>query len=276
MPFRPFCRLLSLLVCLGGPAHAAEESLTAVWRQVAAFFTKEGLWALQALPPTADAATQRERDFCHAVILFDLQPLTETRLDDAERRLQPLAAGDDEIARAARYLLARSQQIYRQQPDPAAAAELYRSLSAQPGGGSWAELARVKLALLELYALPASGPPARLKAAPALLAEAQDTTTRRDLHRLLARAVLFYDLDPAGALTHLEAAEAIGGLQGEPHADQLVQLAELNWELQHRERAIHFHARLAAEYPRDVRAWGLAEKLAGRPGPARGRPQDGP
>jgi len=247
--------------------------LSAVWRQVTAFFAKEAMWALEALPPTPEAATQRERDFCHAVILLDLQPLTESRLDDAEQRFHRLRAArnDDEIAVAAGYLLARSRQLYRQRPDHAEAARLYRETMAHPRGGPWAELARVKLALLELYVLPAVNPSARIAAARTLLTGAGEDFTRRDLHRLIARATLFYDLDPAGALADLLAAEAIGGLQGEPHADQLVQLTELAWEFGRTAEAARFHARLVAEHPRDVRAWGLAEKLAGRPAPARGR-----
>jgi len=264
-------RLLLPLLLLSAPLRA-EEDLTAVWRQVTAFFAKEAMWALEALPPTPEAATQRERDFCHAVILLDLQPLTEARLDEAENRLLRLIATDeDEIAAAARYLIARSRQLYRQRPDHAGAARLYRETMAHPRGGPWAELARVKLALLELYVLPAANPPARIAAARTLLVGAGEDFTRRDLHRLIARATLFYDLDPAGALADLLAAEAIGGLQGEPHADQLVQLTELAWEFGRTTEAARFHARLVAEHPRDVRAWGLAEKLSGRPAPARGR-----
>lgn len=275
-PRRLLCRLLLTTLCCV-PIRAADEDLTAVWRQVTAFFAKEAMWALEALPPTPEAATQRERDFCHAVILLDLQPLTEARLDEAETRLHQLvAAGEDELSAAARYLIARSQQLYRQRPDHAAAAQLYREVMMHPEGGPWTELARVKLALLELYVLPAANPPARLAAARNLLNGASAAFTRRDLHRLLARATLFYDLEPKTAYEHLLAAEVIGGLQGEPHADQLVQLTELAWEFGHREQAAHYHARLAAEYPRDVRAWGLAEKLAGRPAPVRGRFDDAP
>lgn len=270
-PRRLLCRLLLAVLCCA-PLRAADEDLTAVWRQVTAFFAKEAMWALEALPPTPEAATLRERDFCHAVILLDLQPLTEARLDEAETRFRRLvAAGEDELAAAARYLIARSQQLYRQRPDHAAAAQLYREVMAHPHGGPWAELARVKLALLELYVVPAANPRARLATTRALLTGARDAFTIRDLHRLLARATLFYDLEPMAAYEHLQVAEAIGGLQGEPHADQLVQLTELAWEFGHREEAAHFHARLVAEYPRDVRAWGIAEKLAGRPAPVRGR-----
>lgn len=270
-PRRLLCRLLLTTLCCV-PLGAADEDFTAVWRQVTAFFAKEAMWALEALPATPEAATQRERDFCHAVILLDLPPLTEARLDEAETRLRRLMGDrEDELSAAARYLLARSQQLYRQRPDHGAAARLYRETMALPSGGDWAHLARVKLALLELYVLPAANPPARIATTRTLLEETEDPFTRRDLHRLIARATLFYDLEPTGAFENLLAAEGIGGLQGEPHADQLVQLTELAWEFGHHEQAAHFHTRLVAEYPRDVRAWGLAEKLAGRPAPVRGR-----
>lgn len=264
-------RLLLLLLLWSAPLRAADADLVTAWRQVAAFFTKEAMWTLEALPSVSDEAGRREQAFCRAVILLDHQPSTEAKIDQAETILRGLAGEGDEIAAAARYMLARSLQFYRQQADPAGAAELYLTVLDDPRAGPWGDQARVKLALLRLYVLPAPNPSARVAAVRPLLDGASGDEAKRDLHRLMARATLFYDLPPAAALEDLEKAEAIGGLQGEPHADQLVQLAELNLELGRPEPAARHHARLEAEYPRDVRAWALREKLAGRPAPARAK-----
>lgn len=275
VPLRLPHRLTCLLLLLGGglaSPHpiAAAGDVANVWQHLSIFLTPEAAVALRDLPATADPAQLRERDFAGAVILLDQQPLTEARLDEAEARFRMLAGGDDDIAAAALFLLARSRQLYRAQPDPVGAATLYTELTNAPHGGLWAGQARVKLALLHLYVLPTEGgPPARLANAGSLLAETLPAVVQRDLNRVLARATLFYDLNPAHALAHLEAAEILGGLRGAPHADQLVQLAELCWELGRREDAARYHARLKAEHPRDMRIWFFEQHLAGRPVPAR-------
>lgn len=260
---------LALGCALVGSPGRAETTLPEVWRQVTTFFTKEALWAWEKLPPAGDPISAREQDFCRAVILLDHQPLTESKLDEAEALLREVAGPRDELAAAARYMLARSKQLYRQQADHTAAAAIYRELLAAPEAGPWGDLARVKLALLELYVLPAESPPQRIATARALLEGVVEPDARRDLHRLLARATLFYDLPARAALDDLEVAETIGGLRGEPHADQLVQLFELSLEFGRREPAARYLEKLRAEHPRDVRAWALNEKLAGRPAPVR-------
>ncbi len=271
--------LLLVLCAALAPAcavRAATEVETGVWRLVSSYLNKEAQIALGDLPTPADAAAQREHAFLRAVVLLDSQPLTESKLDQVEALLRGVMSGEDELAGAATYLLARSRQLFRQTADPVGAAELYRRLLKAPQSGLWADQARAKLALLELYVLPAPHPRARLAAVRTLLAEVEGQEARRDLHRLLARATLFYDLSPAAALADLEAAEAIGGLQGEPHADQLVQLAELNLEFGRPGEAARYHALLAELHPRDVRIWALQAKLAGTPAPARGNFGDVP
>lgn len=271
-----------MMVCLfvvmaffgGAAVGAGKPSLTDIWEQVAQYSSKEAAWALRDLPPAPNAASQRERDFCAAVVLLDQQPLSETRLDEAGQRFQALlAAGspDDAIARASLYLLGRIAQIYRAAPDIEQAADHYRRLLRLPHPGHWAELARVKLAVLELYALPAGDPAERLAAVNGLLAGAQTDMARRDLHRLAARGIMFYNLAPADALNHLLAADAIGGLTGTPAADQLVQIGELAWDTGQVDLAKRYYERLHREFPRDVRGYLMDQRLAGAPVPARGK-----
>lgn len=271
----PLCPALAAALWLGTAGAGAAEAgppLTAIWGKVATYSSKEARWELDGLPP-ADAATERERDLCRAVVELDQQPLTESRLDRVTARLDALRAarGDDAVAHAALYLLGRIAQLYRAEPDLALAARCYRELAADPGAGHWGGRARVKLAALELYALPAAGPAQRLAAVDALIAAAgaDDAVARRDLHRIAARGVLFYNLPPRPALEHLLAADRIGGLTGTPAADQLVQIGELAWDLGDAALARRYYGRLRDEFPRDPRCFLMAQRLAGRPVPHR-------
>ena len=259
--------------CLCGAVAMAEPvPETTVWRKVASYLSKEAQIELAGLPAPADAAAQREHEFCTAVVWLDRQPLTEARIDEVEARLKALLAveNNDEIGRASRFLLGRIAQLYRATPDVGQAAEYFRGLIEQPGPGRWADAARVKLAVLVLYALPGAGDgAARVAAVEAMLPGAKDPIVVRDLHRVAARAIMFYNLPPAPALRHLLAADEIGGLSGTLGADQLVQIGELAWDTGDVEMAKRYYERLRAEYPRDPRIYVMDQRNAGNPVPKR-------
>lgn len=275
MPRFPLLRFL-LGCCLFGvqQAGAFEGGELEVWRKVAAYLSKEARIQLQELPTPTDAAGQRERAFCAAVVNLDQQPLSESRLDEVEAQLKALLAenDNDETGRAARFLLGRIAQIYRAKSDLGQAANYFRSLVEQPGPGRWADAARVKLAVLTLYALPGGSPSERIAWVEAQLPKTQDPITLRDLHRLAARAVMFYNLAPEKALKHLLAADEFGGLSGTPGADQLVQIGELAWDAGQVELAAKYYERLRVEYPRDPRIYLMDQRRAGEPVPH--RPED--
>lgn len=269
--------LSRLVLCTGlfcgipKPEAGAGDPVVAVWEKVAGYFSREALEVLQELPPPTTDAGRRERDFCAALVHLDQQPLSETRLDDVEAKLKALlsAGGDDAIASASRYLLGRIAQIYRAEADVALAADYYRALIGRPGRGHWSDIARVKLAVLILYALPAANTAERISDAEALLPGATDPPAVRDLHRVLGRAVMFYNLPPADALRHLLAADEIGGLTGTSGADQLVQIGELAWDTGDEVLAEKYYGRLREEYPRDPRIFLMNQRLAGKPVPQR-------
>ncbi|MCC6416027.1 MAG: hypothetical protein IT582_08965 [Opitutaceae bacterium] len=270
MPRVPLLRLM-LGVCLGGSLSAAEPTME-VWRKVASYLSKEAQIEFNALPAAAGVAARRERDFCAAVVQLDQQSLSEARLDEVEQRLKALVAaeGNDTIARAARFLLGRMAQLYRANPDVGLAAEYFRGLVEQPGADRWGDAARIKLAVLRAYVLPAVGDAAaRVAAVEALLPAAKDPVVVRDLHRVAARAIMFYNLPPAAALRHLVAADALGGLSGTLGADQLVQIGELAWDTGDAALATRYYERLRAEYPRDPRIFLMDQRNAGNPVPHR-------
>ena len=119
-------------------------------------------------------------------------------------------------------------------------------------------------------------PAERIARAESYAQEARDEIAVRDMHRLLARAILFYNLPPERALEHLLAADKIGGLTGKQGADQLIQIGELAWDEGDVEMAAHYYERLENEYPRDPRIFTMQERLAGRPTPTRGEVVNGP
>ncbi len=259
------------LLCSALSLMARTPDETGVWEKVSSYLTKEAKIELEELPEATGAEAQRERDFCTAVVLLDQQPLTESRLDDAEARLQQLLReqSEDEIANACRYLLGRIAQVFRDVPRIEEAAAYYREALHYQQSGEWAKQARMRLAVLELYVLPAATRQSRLKAVEALIEDAEDPVVIRDLHRLAARGVMFFNLPSGLALKHLLAAEKIGGLQGIPGADQLVQIGELAMESGQPELSAHYYERLRRDYPRDARIFVHDRRQQGLPVPTR-------
>jgi hypothetical protein len=261
----PLLMLLGLAVVT--PVAAAPDS--DVWRMVSTYLIKEAEIALDDLPAPADPANAREREFCTAVVALSQQTVTEARIAEVERRLTALhdAQADDEIGRASLFLLGRIAQVFRAVPDNDRAADCYRRLLTGEVTDHWADLARVKLALLDIYVLPAAAPAARIAAVESLLTGVTDPVTRRDLHRLAARGLMFYGLDPARTLEHLLASESIGGLRGMPAADQVVQICNVAWQLGRHEVSDTFREKLRRDYPRDPRIYLLDQRAAGQPVP---------
>ena len=273
----PLGRLLCVVLCGLWSVSAQPTAEVAVWEKLSVYLSAEAERELEELPEATDPFAMRERDFCAAVVHLDQQPLSESRLDDVEQRFQALLAveDNDEIARASRYLLGRIAQVFRARPDVARAAKYYRGLVEQPGPGEWEEQARLKLTLLTLYVLPIKTPAERIALAENYAAAAHDSIAVRDMHRLVARAILFYNFPPDRALEHLLQADKIGGLRGTQAADQLVQIGELAWDEGEAEMAAHYYERLQQEYPRDPRIFTMQQRLAGEPTPSRGEVVNG-
>jgi len=267
-----------LLGCVGfallttGLALAEVPGEVGVWQKTSTYLTKEALIELKDLPDPQNATSQRERDFCTAVVTLDQQPLSESRLDDVDAKLKALlkAGIEDEIDSASRYLLGRIAQLYRADADVPLAVSYFRGLIERPGPGHYADIARVKLAVLLLYAVHTEDAVERVNQVEKLLPGTRDRLAVRDLHRVLARSIMFFNLPPEGALRHLLAADEIGGLVGTLGADQLVQIGELAWDTGEEELANNYYTRLREEYPRDARIFLMDQRNAGNPVPQRG------
>ena len=222
-----------MLTCLASGRAAAAvtpDETRAVWQLVADHLGRDAYVKLDELKGPAT----RERKFAQAVVAIDYQPVTQSRLHEAEVVFEELAGGDDEIAAASAYLQARMHQVHFQQPDYVRAAELYRALAARQPHSHWAQLGLVKVGLLLLYVLPAPATPVeRIAAAAALLPRIEEKELRRDLQLQLGRAGTFYEQPLDTVLPHLLAADAVGGLVGQTYTDLLAAIGELSLRAGH-------------------------------------------
>ena len=247
-PVLLFALILALPLSAATPAEA--------WRALAASRPQEALRLLKSLPEG------RETQLIRALALTHQQPVTDETLRQAELLLTSLAAGEDDFALQAHYLQARLHQVHYAEPDPARAAELYTTLAARQPGSRWAQLARVKLALLHLYILPAAaGPEARLQQAEALLARLTEPALQRDLHLQIGLAGLHHGLPPARVLPHLRAAERIGGVPGVAQEDLLLQIGELSLRVGDLATSREYFERYLRDYAVNPRCFTVRHRL---------------
>lgn len=275
--WRRVCRQLVLLAVLGagldlGTMRAdGSKTLLDIWQDVQGYLSPDAMVKIRTTPRPDNPAAQREYDFCSAVVIMAQPAMSEDKLDAVVEMLEGLIAQNvgDEVNDAAHYLLGRIEQFYRRESDEVAAAEYYRDLAENAYSRQWGDLARVKLAILILYVLPVDSSAKRIAQVEQLLDGTTTPVTQRELHRLLGRAIMFYNFPPERALEHLLAADKVGGFSGALGADNLVQIGELAWDTGQVEMAQRYYERLRAEYPRDPRIFLMDQRMAGQPVPHR-------
>ena len=81
-------------------------------------------------------------------------------MEEARGILAGLADVPDDVGLGARFCLGRIAQLHLPTPDPEEAARQYRQLIAGQRDSLWAQTALSRLAILEIYALDLSSPPA--------------------------------------------------------------------------------------------------------------------
>ena len=192
------------------------------------------------------------------------QPATDGNLREAETVLTELAQGQDQIAAQAAYLRARIYQLHLNEPDFARAAELYEALAQRQPQSHWAQLGLVKLGMLKLYMLPDSTDlkADRLAPAEAVLSRISEPLLRRDLDLQIGQAGIVLHQPQARFLPHLIAADRVSGITGTAREDLIVQIGVLSERAGDWVRAREYFERYLAEYPTNVRAFTIREKLA--------------
>ena len=262
---RPLSWLAAGLLAAGA-GRATEKtlppSLTEAWQTLSIGFYSDASDQFTA------TAKSREAQLGLALAQLNRPPVTPSSLDEAQRQLTALAAGNDVTSHAARYFLGRLLQVHPMTPEPAAAAQEYERLVATGADDTWSRLALVKLAILRLTVLPAAGLlPAQLAAVEPLLARTADPGTQHDLHLVLAEARLNHELYDATTLGHLRAALVTTREADTMRADLLVQIARLASRLGDRAVAKEHYERFLHDYPKERRAFTVNAALTQLDGP---------
>ena len=251
--------LAFLLAPLRLPAAPAASPLLEAWQSLAVSSSREARRLFQTA--ASNAPDSRPAALGLALSSLGFSSFDATRLEEIRAQLTALADGNDAAARAALYFLGRIAQLYARPADPALAAQYYRQLIARGLDDYWSRNAVVKLALLELFSLPQpGGREARLARAELLLADTTDALARRDLHLVLAEVLLRWHASDERALSHLEAAEQIGGLDDTTRADVLVQIGELARLRGDTLTARRHYDLFLREYPRERRTYFVRQR----------------
>ncbi|HND62305.1 MAG TPA: tetratricopeptide repeat protein [Opitutaceae bacterium] len=251
---------LGLLLVLAARAAGAPDADRAAWELIGAYKPEQALKEFQA----SAGGDQRRHQLGEAMALL-AQPIpVPDRVARGRALLEAVAAGDDDLALAARFYLGRVAEFQAEPPDPRAAALRFERLIAEHPDSRWAQAALSRLAILWLYtaAGPAT-PAARVDEAERLAAAARQPQAIADLHLVIADAVFHYRLPDARALPHLLAAERTAVLDPATRADVLVQIGELARLGGDRALAEKFYRTFLQEYPRDARQYPIRQQLAG-------------
>jgi tetratricopeptide (TPR) repeat protein len=251
----------AIFFLLAGAMSAAGPT-TEAWKAITDYRADQALREFgEATGNTAEARNAR---LGRAVALLAKQPVTAGQVDDARRICTELAnSGSDEPALAGRFLLARIAQHHQEVPDPTEAARQFRQLIAEHENSIWAQSALSRLALLQLYVLDPSQPPANAVAeSEKLLDLAHVPEVKGELHIALAEAIFFFHLPDQQALPHLLAAEPLGGYDRVGRADLLLQIAELSRLAGKKEQAGKYYRLFLKENPRDSANYNARRHLA--------------
>ena len=243
------------------PSYQWQDS---AWRRSTELLVDDALAKLPTEHSASGDAEGRTIAYTRGVLLLNAQPKLQRNIDQARSLLETVrqTRGDDETGLSALYYLARIAQFYADPRDPAAAATLYSELIARAPRHPLAQEAAARLAALRLFEdVPPEEEAKRLAEFEGMADRLTVPTARRDLHFVLAAALLESTADKEGALRHLLAAEEAGIVRQELVGSTLVRIAVLARELGHREVAITHYKKFLASFQRDGRVYMLSEQL---------------
>lgn len=259
----PATRLGWLLLLLLLPtAGRGEETASPVdaWEQGARLFFNEAARSFSVPAPTPEQALGR------AVMLLGVQPRTGANIDEARALLTRVtdSFGSDEAGIAARFYLARLEQLHVEVPDLPKARAHYRELVTRHPTHLFGQLARLKLAMLALYDTAHPTPLAgRLPEAEEWGGGITDPVVRCDYHYMMSRALAREDGREAQRLEHLLAMEATGKVIRDPTRSlMLVEIGEMARAVGRRGLAARAYRQFTQEFPRDSRVAAVRTRLA--------------
>lgn len=255
--------VLTTFLSVTGAGWGADVASTG-WDQGGRLFFNQALDTFSKA--AASGAKTREVVLGRAVMLLGVQPRTESNLAESRRILEGLLAVviDDDAAIAARYYLARLEQLHADEPDLAKARVHYRELAARHPAHLLGQLARLKLAMLVLYDTAHPAPlAARLPEAEEWGRGITEPMVRCDYHYMMSRALAREDGREAQRLEHLLAMEATGKVIRDPTRSViLVEIGEMARAVGRRELAVRAYRQFTQEFPRDARVAAVRTRLA--------------
>ena len=265
-PFRLLLALAAATPCIGADNQAtdavkAESEIKAAWQSTSLGLFNEANRSFASL--SGDEARLGE-----AVTLLLRQPKTDGNVDRAEELLSSLIqkSPDSSLAITARYYLGRIAQTHRTPTNPDAARKIFRELIAAHPHHFYADLATVKLALIELYdQVPDDTRRARFDTFASLASGLKSPSARRDLSILLADSSQRFGYDPVIALDLLLVADQVGIARRIEQGNTWIRIGQLAQDAGRVEVARTYYNKYLATFIRDNRRRMVMERLAALP-----------
>ena len=198
-----------------------------------------------------------------AITLLNVQPKTNRNIEKAYRLLEEIKDEDssDTYGISAQYFLGRIDQIHRSPPDPESARRHFSRLIERHGEHPAAQLAIIKLGILDLYDPSIKDVATRLSRTEERVEMLMDPMAERDFHILLAEAYERFNFSKSKSLEHLLAAKAADPTIELLDPNFTVGVADLVKELGDLETAIRYYRRFLENYQRDARRFQVARTL---------------
>jgi hypothetical protein len=204
----------------------------------------------------AGKADQRGLRFGEAVALLNIQPRTQSNIDKAYALLEDVrtAAPGDDLGIESRYLQGRIEQVQRSTPDPVKAEAIFSELVQQHPAHPIGQRARVKLAVLRLYAkTDAAERRRRYDDFTSGAGELSDPGAKVQMHLLLADVAQRFKYGNEEELAHMLAADQVGVIKRSLQVQVLVRVGDLARLTGKNAMARTYYTRFLEQFPRTDR-----------------------
>lgn len=214
----------------------------------------------------APGADQRTLRFGEAVALLNVQPRTESNIDRVYAILEELRTVNaaDEIGLESRFLQGRIEQVQRPKPDLAKADEIYSELIRDHGATLVGQRARVKLAVIRIYAsgIDPTERRSRYDQATKDSALLTDAGAKVQMHLMLGEVAKRLSYGNGAELDHLLAAYEAGVTKRRLLVEVLVRIGDLARLEGRKDVAIRFYTMFLEQFPRTDRRTTVENFLA--------------
>ena len=242
----------------GESEEAPEESQS--WNLATQFLFQEAHESFRS-----SAQNSRERRLGEALTLLVLQPRTNAKIRQAQQELQNLATENpqDPAGKAARFFLARIEEMHAAKPDLERARDSYLLLLADGDGDPFSEMAASRIVLIDLYG--ASESPEKISEVIEDLRPIGDLlrtdSGKREFFTNQGFALVELGGDPRTAMESLIAADEIGQPLPMVDADALLVIGGLAESLGETAIARKYYKKFVARYRMDNRRYSVERFL---------------